>query len=224
MTETDWLACTDPEPMLHWLASTASDRKLRLFACACCREIWELLVDDRSREAVVASEAFADDLLESEELAARAAAAEAAFRRCEYMNERRADAAGAARKVAAPIEQFDVVAVQLGAANAAAYENDDSFWADRAANEAQWAVQARIVREVFGNPFQPVTISPASRTLAVTNLARTIYNERAFDRMPKLADALEQAGCAEQAILDHCRGSGSHVRGCWAIDLLLDKA
>jgi hypothetical protein len=55
------------------------------------------------------------------------------------------------------------------------------------------------------------------------NLAQTIYDQRAFDQMSNLADALEDAGCTDAAILDHCRSPGPHVRGCWVVDLLLDK-
>ena len=224
MTEAEWLAFTDPESMLSWLISIANERKLRLFACACCRQIWSLLLDDRSREAVLASEAFADGRLRPDELATYHAAAEASFRRCEYINERLADAAAAAHRTAASTEQFDVVDVQLLAANAAAYERDDSWWADRTSNEAQWAVQARLVRDVFGNPFHPVTIGPICRTPSVVDLARTVYNEHAFDRMHELTVALQQAGCADETILDHCRGPGPHVRGCWVLDLLLNKS
>jgi hypothetical protein len=57
----------------------------------------------------------------------------------------------------------------------------------------------------------------------VARLARGIYDDRAFDRLPILADALEDAGCHDTAILDHCRQPGPHVRGCWVVDLLLGK-
>ncbi|MBN9122373.1 MAG: hypothetical protein J0I06_25070 [Planctomycetes bacterium] len=78
------------------------------------------------------------------------------------------------------------------------------------------------MREVFGNPFRPVDVSPWL-TSDVVALARGIYDERAFDRMPILADALQDAGCDNVNVLDHCRGPGEHVRGCWVIDLLLGK-
>ena len=54
----------------------------------------------------------------------------------------------------------------------------------------------------------------------VGRIAAGIYEERAFDRLPILADALEDAGCTDPALLTHCRGPGPHVRGCWAVDLL----
>ncbi len=93
-----------------------------------------------------------------------------------------------------------------------------------------------LLRDVFGNPFAPIpVIDPAWLTSTVTALAKGIYEERAFDRMPILADALQDAGCTDEAILTHCRGSGPlggmgaippcnpHIRGCWVIDLLLGK-
>jgi hypothetical protein len=87
--------------------------------------------------------------------------------------------------------------------------------------------QAELLREVFGNPFRPVTVDPASLAWnagTVPRLAKVIYNERAFDRLPILADALEDAGCTDEQILSHCRGPGPHVRGCWVVDLLLAKS
>ena len=65
---------------------------------------------------------------------------------------------------------------------------------------------------------------PAWLTSDVVALARGIYDERTFDRMPILADALQDAGCDSADILNHCRGAGPHVRGCWVVDLVLGKA
>ena len=79
------------------------------------------------------------------------------------------------------------------------------------------------VRDIFGNPFRPVTFDPRWRTSDVLGLARAIYDDRAFDRMPILADALMDAGCADEQVLGHCRGDGPHVRGCWVVDLVLGK-
>jgi hypothetical protein len=83
--------------------------------------------------------------------------------------------------------------------------------------------QLAAVHEVFGNPFRPVAVEPAWRTADVMLLARGIYAEKAFDRMPILADALQDAGCDNATVLDHCRGEGPHVRGCWVVDLVLGR-
>jgi hypothetical protein len=83
-----------------------------------------------------------------------------------------------------------------------------------------------LVREVAGNPFRPARIDPAWLSWngeTVVHIARSIYDERAFGRLPILADALEDAGCDDTDILNHCRGDGPHVRGCWVVDLLLGK-
>jgi hypothetical protein len=88
------------------------------------------------------------------------------------------------------------------------------------------AIQQRTLREIFGNPFRPVAVEPSWlrwQDGTVVRIARAIYDERAFDRLPILADALEEAGCTNTDILSHCRQSGGHVRGCWVVDLLLGK-
>lgn len=80
-----------------------------------------------------------------------------------------------------------------------------------------------VMREIFGNPFRPVEFDPRWRSETVVALAAATYAERAFDRLPILADALEDAGCNDADILAHCRGDGPHVRGCWVVDLVLGK-
>ena len=85
-----------------------------------------------------------------------------------------------------------------------------------------------LLRDVFGNPFRPPpVIDPswfASNDSAIRKMAQSIYDARAFDRLPLLADALEDAGCTDADILSHCRTPGEHVRGCWVVDLLLGKS
>jgi hypothetical protein len=92
---------------------------------------------------------------------------------------------------------------------------------------AESAAQAELLRDLFGNPFPPAELIGqawlAWNSGTVLRLAQAIYDQRAFDRLPVLADALEEAGCTDAAILDHCRGGGPHVRGCWVVDLLLGK-
>ena len=83
--------------------------------------------------------------------------------------------------------------------------------------------QVSFVRDLFGNPFRPVKFEPRWRTADVLGLALALYVDCAFDRLPLLADALMDAGCADEQIIDHCRGPGPHVRGCWVVDLALGK-
>jgi hypothetical protein len=93
----------------------------------------------------------------------------------------------------------------------------------QATERVQAPIQCHHIRCVFGNPFRPVTHDLSWLTPAVVELAQAIYNDRAFDRMPKLADVLEAAGCTDADLLSHCRETGPHVRGCWAVDLVLGK-
>lgn len=89
--------------------------------------------------------------------------------------------------------------------------------------EAVLGPMSDFLRDIHGNPFRPTAAHSEWRTEAVVALATGIYAERAFDRLPVLADALEDAGCADPQVLEHCRGAGLHVRGCWVVDMVLGK-
>jgi len=91
------------------------------------------------------------------------------------------------------------------------------------AKSREQKVQAALLRDIFGNPFRPVSFDPDWRTSTAVALATQMYDSRDFSAMPILADALQDAGCASSDILDHCRGPGPHVRGCWVVDLVLGK-
>jgi hypothetical protein len=84
---------------------------------------------------------------------------------------------------------------------------------------------AGIIRDIFGNPFRPVAFDPEWRTSSVVSLAQAMYESRGFSSMPILSDALQDAGCDQTDILNHCRDAESvHVRGCWVVDLVLGKS
>ncbi|MGH7174582.1 MAG: hypothetical protein ACRELG_30310 [Gemmataceae bacterium] len=91
----------------------------------------------------------------------------------------------------------------------------------------RWA-RSKLLRDIFGPlPFRPIVLDLAWLAWSdgtVRRLAQAIYDERAFERMPILADALEEAGCADADILNHCRQPSEHVRGCWVVDLILGKS
>jgi len=130
-------------------------------------------------------------------------------------------AAGAASSSAHPASNdYDVVAVSRDTATLVAFavgrENSQPWMQER-------SLQSQLLRCVVGNPFRPVAVDPPWLTSNVSALALGIYDERAFDRMPILADALEDAGCDDAEMLNHCREPGPHVRGCWVVDLLLGK-
>jgi hypothetical protein len=107
---------------------------------------------------------------------------------------------------------------------------DAARWAPRQGRALEEQVLAREYKAandailcLFDNPYRPVALEPGWRAPEVVALAQSIYDERAFDRMGQLATALRKAGCADQKLLGHCREKEGHVRGCWALDLLLEK-
>jgi len=211
MTELQWRRCTSPARMITFLRHRGSDRRWRLFGCACCRRIWPLLTDERSRRAVEVSERFADGLATSDELLAAADAGRFAVQaaRSGDGDEAQADAAGAA--------------IQTGGGRSwisAAEALGDG------AGKQELRKQCALLRDLFGHVFRSRRMEPswlAREGGLVRELAQGIDEERAFDRLPILADALEDAGCDNADLLAHCRSGGEHVRGCWALDLVLGK-
>jgi hypothetical protein len=219
MTEAEWLACTDPKLMLEFLRDKASDRKLRLFGCACCRRLWTSLVDDRSRLAVVIAEQFADGFVGKGELQkahdSALAVAKGPFRVGDSIWSG-GKYSFAARMVRITTARRLPLAELVNSTLSGCGLNQDK----------QPGVVSHFLRDLFGNPFRPVTIDRTWlmwNAAAVVKLARNIYDDRAFDSLPILADALEEAGCHDDDILNHCRQPGPHVCGCWVVDFLLGK-
>lgn len=203
MTENEWLTCTNPVPMLSFLqmSGQASARKLRLFAVACSRRVWHLL-DDLGKGAVEMAELFAEGLTGAEELRAARLACK--------------NAGGQAGWYAA-------ISNPLIAARNAALSAQSGLQVDEERMQDERIAQAKLLRDIFGNPFSPIVVEPRWRSCEVISLAGMIYEQQNFAQMPQLADALRAAGCTCQKILDHCCGKSEHVRGCWPLDLLLEK-
>jgi hypothetical protein len=231
MTEAEWLTCPYPYHLLPFLRGKASDRKLRLFACACCRRIWHLLPDQRARDAVETAERFADGLVDNgERVTARKAAQQVAQSRAVTTRprspkwQRRAASAvyhATARGALAAAWDTSHLAVDALVWGAGGYGLDQA----PRIGAAEQAHQADVLRDVFGNPFRPTAINQLWRDWqggTSRKLAQAIYDGRRFEDMPVLADALEDAGCTDAAILEHCRKE-DHVRGCWVLDGLLDR-
>jgi hypothetical protein len=214
MTEQEWLEYEEPIPMLDLLSDRASDRKLRLFACLCCRQSWRRLSDKRSRQAVEVAERYADSQVSSQELKAAYRAAESA--RKEARTESQRGAAWVATLTAQPTySPFGTNDLGLLAE-----------WATGRATLQRSRQQCHWLRCLFGNPFRNVSIDPAWLLWndgTVVKVGKGIYDEQAFDRLPILADGLEDAGCTNLDVLAHCRQQGEHVRGCWVVDLILGK-
>jgi hypothetical protein len=226
MTEDQWRTSTDPQAMLLHLRRGASPRKFRLFSVACCRHIWGLLEDPRSREAVEVGERYADGLADEAE---RRDAAERARAVDPSERDGPAFAALMAVDLNSPPGHTDAdwglaIEARAGAADVAprlahAAEAGGSDLSDMR------LAHCHLIRDVFGNPFRPVAIDPTWRPPLVMSLARGIYNRRAFDRMPLLGELLKEAGCRDAEVLEHCTpGQGGHVRGCWLIDALLGRS
>jgi hypothetical protein len=231
VTEAEWLNGTDPRSMLDEFWGRSRDRKLRLFACACVRRVWDALADPRSRMAVEVAERFADGGATWAELrvafnaawaaghglAGHTGVAEAAALECASH-----DSFAAARN--ASLAAAQAVAWSAPRVAAGGAEIYDAL-ADALA-EAQ-ADQCARLRELIGNPFRPVNLPADVLTWndgTVPRLAGLVYAARRWEDLPVLADALEEAGCGDADVLAHCRGGGEHIRGCWVVDALLEKA
>jgi hypothetical protein len=220
MTEAEWLASDDVRALAATLSAQDSVRKRRLFACACARRVWRNFPNDDGRRAVEVAERYADgqarkaDLKQAQEGMTRASAT--LFRDDPHNIPVRfaVSAAYCATKAGVSSEMVFTVALE----------------ANQSAGNRDGVVQARLFRCVFGNPFRPASAGPSWLTSTVEPLAQAAYAERDLpsgelvpERLAVLADALEEAGCDNADLLGHLRGPGPHVRGCWALDLLLGK-
>lgn len=244
MDETGWLECDDWHPRVSFLLEgavlkrKALERKLRLFGCACCRRMWHLFVNEEQRRAVEIGELFADGQANA---ANRAAAKKGVGRSSAKEGGLSESMREAAKEVVTAYPNYLNLSAASSVAGAAAFDAQQRSRAEgasEAVHHAAWdrghataqAEQCQLLRDIFGNPFHAVASNLASHLPVVLSLAEAAYEDRILPggtldpaRLAVLADALEDAGCADPAILGHLRGSGPHVRGCWAVDLLLDK-
>jgi len=215
MTDQEWMACHDPRRMLDYLRYQTSPRKFRLCAIASCSRFPQMMVDDRTRCGLVAAENYCEGRITDKQRAA----AEEAVRAVIHTD------LGNAVKTASPVHYIALAVRQAARRNRdmshASYQAS-AFVESAAENRADERIaQGRELRCIFGNPFRPVAFDPAWRTSTAIVLARGMYESREFSPMPILADALQDAECDSVDILDHCRGPGPHVRGCWVVDLVL---
>lgn len=222
-TEGEWLSFSSESDFsdvweIRRMWPLVTERKCRLFAVACCRRIWQHIPHERAKQLIGELERFADAQQTScadweqirkgydwpgatsrtEELALSAAVS------CYHDEEKR---------LASSVSSY------CRSAMASVAISDQQ----KIAATAELREHCNLVRELFGNPFRPVTFSPQWHTDTVRSLAQGMYESRDFSTMPILADALQDAGCDNDDILNHCRGPGPHVRGCWVVDLVLGK-
>lgn len=235
MTETDWFAATDPREMIAFAQHLTSRRKLRLFACACCRQALNPFVPAMVSRALTATEAFADGKIGSAPLEG--------VREVVARTSRAVDRDGG---LCGSRYFSDVLGACLSACcqfvDAAELAQDAAHWSASAVGDgpmrevrvirpadrppeyfAELAAQTVLFRDIVGNPFAPCGLEPEWLTDTVVGVAKSIYDEYTFDRLPILADALQDAGCESDDILGHCRSAREHIRGCWVVDLLLER-
>jgi hypothetical protein len=229
--EADWLQTSDLNLLMQYAAAWMSPRQGRLFAAACCRRIWHMLADERSQQAVVAAEDYADGVIHRGRLAAAELAARTVVPAL-LQDSLTSPAGGAYYYAAAAAQGSAALHVEPGgvAANVR-YGVGRGLGLAYGEPESELAAQVSLVREFLGNPFRPVAPDPAVLLWndgTIPRLAGATYDQRRqpggtldSERLAILADALEEAGCADQAILSHLREPGPHVRGCWAVDALL---
>jgi hypothetical protein len=227
MTEADWLAFANTDAVPDFLRDKASHRKLLLFACARDRRIQLSSMDSHFGQAVELSERYADGLATDQErrevierlnAVKEEAIHEQDFEKCAAVAHcaelvtsckdypRRVSSSWTPYLAEPPVQYYEV--------------HKDGF--HRLLFGTRYG-PADLLLDIFGNPFRPITLDPSWLTPTVKTLAQAIYEERTFEDLPVLGDALEDAGCNNEDVLSHCRGPGPHTRGCWVVDLLLGK-
>jgi hypothetical protein len=205
--------------MLLGLPVTVQNRKLRLFALACCHRIEARLTHHHGRQALIRqalilAEKYTEGLAADEEM--------------KDLSHRFQDEYNA--RFAASGEGWD--ATNTTDLDAAYHMIIKVFPANTALSvmgaaqdpAEERSIQCLLLRCIFGNPFHPYTLDPCWLNPTVKDLAHSLYSDRRFEDLPILADALEEAGCQEQSVLEHLRSPGPHVRGCWPLDLILGRA
>jgi hypothetical protein len=214
MNEQQWQACSDPELMLEYMRLKASDRKLRLLACAVCRLHWDLFVDQLTRETVELVECLADGVVPFHV---------PRFRAIEARTRLGSSPAVLAAEACAGDEAYLAAyntCKELALAHIRPFLALRSTGAERARHPIPQprVISAGLVRHIFGNPFRPY-LAPASWPLSVVRLAASLYEGQ--DCSFALHDALLEAGHAELA--EHFQKEQRHSKGCWVVDRVLDK-
>lgn len=226
LNENEWQNCSDPQAMLEFLKGRTSDRKAKLFAAAAFQLVGGLLQDKGQQRAIELLEQMAEGTATPESVRRGALGARRAIPRDGMQMKESVDdpyfvALMLYRSIVSSSHPRKDVLLGRSANGAAAHAAlAGSGVYD---SEAVRAKMCRLLRDIFGNPFHAVGMDSCCLTPPVISVAKTIYDQRRFERMPQLADALTAAGCTDPTVLEHCRGEGLHVRGCWAIDLVLKK-
>lgn len=207
-----WTATSDhPRKLLEILEpellAGRLQRKWRLYLCACARRLDQML-SPLDRDALDVAERFADGQASLDELLwtrknttgrSPAQIVSNLANNCLYRN-----------------GTFRLLELTL-------FDNDDAA-ALSGDTRTEFRIQAALVKDIFGNPFQPMIAEPCWKSSTVLDLARTIYDRHRYELLPLLGDALMDAGCDSADWIDHCQYDAPHARGCWVIDSLLGKS
>jgi hypothetical protein len=209
MTEEVWQQCHQVETMIRFAQAKVTQRKLRLFLCACCRRLGELLSEE-DRQVLMVAEGFAEGQANDDQLS----------KAHESASSRQGQPATALQTVASKSLTTDKVMWATRSICSAISRRDAIRW------EEERRHQANLFRDIVGNLIRPAAIKSQWlewNDATVERLTRRIDASGEYELLPVLADALEDAGCDDQAILDHCRGQTAHARGCFVIDFILSK-
>jgi hypothetical protein len=221
MTEQEWLTCAEPGAMLDFLEGKISDRQYRLFVVACCKRVWHLL-DEITRHAVHMTERYALGQVNFVEVIVAAAQVSGPAVALNLACVPAAESTDSTYSTAAA-QTAGFVALTVSVSHGRGENLPPGE--DIRPDPAEQAWQCHLIRDLFGNPFRPVVIDPAwvaDRNGAVVIMARGIQASGCFEDLPILADALEEVGCSDEAMLTHCRQGGEHVRGCWVVDAIVE--
>jgi hypothetical protein len=229
VNESDWNNCTDPGPMLELLRGGASDRKLRLFACACVRRVWPVLPPGPTHEAVRHSEDYADRKATARDLGRIRKPG-----RIPVLHPSNGVALSLAPLLRPDVSCQDASVIAEAVTRFVGWEcrggRPVEYVIHQEVVQAEGRAQATLLSDIIGSPFRPVALDPTSQTHEVLVLAHAIYEERTLPsghldaaRLAVLADVVEEAGATDAQLLSHLRSPGPHVRGCFAVDAVLGR-
>ncbi len=226
-TENEWCTGHNSIAMTARVQGLLGERKLRLIAVACCRQFAATASPDWGQEGLRAAELFADGLLTAEDFAlARQRILEATAWAGDWADETSEE--NAARAIRALLRPKAGIALRevIDALERCAHLAGDDTEGRLVRSLQELKRQAGVLREIVGNPFSPAWIAPEWKAWhgeCLVRLAAEIYETRTFEDIPILGDMLEDAGCTDSKLLDHCRTPQPHVLGCWLLDGILDK-
>jgi hypothetical protein len=216
VTEQEWLACDYPQKLLKYLGPKVSDRRLHLFAAACCRRSWEQLTNAELRQSIETAELFADGQVGQKQRGSVFAAAKRA---------------GVTFKTSPLCVAF---AASLCSVKDIRGWIGTIWYQSLGGSIHHHASSAALLRDIVGNPFKPVALDPSWLACpggTILKLAQACYDDRLLpsghldrERLAVLADVLEEGGCTDAELLSHLRSPGPHARGCHALDLVLGKS